>query len=293
MKYTIEEFRKEYPNDAACLDKLFKMRFGNLEACPCCGVAEPKFNRITTRRSYQCRDCYYQIYPTAGTIFEKTTTPLNYWFYAMFLMTTTRNGVAAKELERALGVTYKTAWRMAKLLRDLMGFTNTTSKLKGQVEMDETYVNHGKKDKTIGRSSRNQSPVFGMVERNGNVRAFALENVKKNIIFPLIKKHIDASANISTDEYPLYTNIEPELGIKHGSIKHALKQYRDGSISTNTIEGFFSQLKRSINGTYLHVSKKHIAGYVSECVFRYNNRKNQSQMFENFINQIKVPVLKN
>ena len=104
MKYTLDEFLKEYPNDAACLDKVFKMRFGDMKrVCPCCGK-ETTFRRVVTRRSYQCRLCYHQLYPCANTPFNKTRTPLNYWFYVMYIMTTTRNGVASKEVQRALGV---------------------------------------------------------------------------------------------------------------------------------------------------------------------------------------------
>jgi len=98
--YTIAQFRKEYGNDARCLDRLFTISYGKIEGCPGCGVVGAEFRRITTRRCYQCRVCYHQLYPTKGTIFEKTRTPLTYWFYAMYLMTTTRNGVSAKELER-------------------------------------------------------------------------------------------------------------------------------------------------------------------------------------------------
>jgi transposase len=116
MKYTIEQFRKDYPNDAVCLDKIFKLRYGKLECCPKCAVTPAVFRRIATRRSYQCRDCYHQLYPTAGTVFEKTRTPLTYWFYAMYMMSVTRNGVSAKELQRCLGVTYKCAWRMANVI---------------------------------------------------------------------------------------------------------------------------------------------------------------------------------
>src|SRR6478672_10923667 len=117
-KYTITEFRQDYPNDDACLDKIFKLRFTNL-VCPKCENDKP-FTRVKNRRSYQCPCCGFQVYPTEGTIFEKTTTPLTYWFYAIFLQTTTRNGVAAKELERQLNVCYKTALRMAHQIKKLM-----------------------------------------------------------------------------------------------------------------------------------------------------------------------------
>ena len=284
MKYTIEQFRKDYPHDAACLDKLFKLRYGNLEACPICGVCNPEFRRLTTRRAYQCRDCYHQIYPTAGTIFQKTTTPLNYWFYAMYLMTTTRNGVSAKELERSLDITYQTAWRMAKLIRELMGRKPHPGKLKGIVEIDETYIG-GPRDAKNGRSNIDKTAVFAMVERRGHVIAKKVEDVKKPTLFSIIDDNVDKTAKVMSDEFKTYVNLA-DLGYIHKTIKHQLKRYVDGEISTNTIEGFFSQLKRMIRGTHIHISKKYVQQYVDECVFRYNNRFAPEKMFDEMLSAI-------
>lgn len=276
MKYPIAQLRKEYPNEAVCLDKLFKLKYGTLNGCPNCGVANAKFKRITKRRCYQCRECYYQMYPTAGTVFEKTRTPLTYWFYAMFLMSTTRNGVSAKELERFLGVTYKTAWRMAKCIRELMGRKKRNGKLKGTVEMDETYF--GKDANGIPGRNRNKGTVFAMVQRQGEVTALTVDNVQKDTLFPIIEQYVDKSAKVMTDEFKTYTNLS-ELGYDHRAIKHQLKRYREGAVSTNTVEGFFSQLKRTVRGTHIWVSKKHLQHYVDECVFRYNYRNRAPEMF--------------
>ena len=285
MKYTITQFRKDYPNDAVCLDKLFQLRYGKLEACPCCGVVNPIFKRVITRRSYQCRDCYYQVYPTAGTVFEKTRTPLTYWFYAMYLMTVTRNGVSAKELERVLGVTYKTAWRMAKQIRELMGRTKKSA-LFGTVECDETYLtNDSTKSNSRGRSPEEKMTVFAMVERKGNVVAQKVSDAKKETLFPIIDQTIDKSAKVMTDEFKTYTNLS-KLGYEHKTIMHKLKRYRDNDISTNTVEGFFSQLKRMIGGTHIWVSEKHLQLYVNECCFRYNNRMIGGGMFDVMLNSV-------
>lgn len=281
MKYTIQQFRKDYPNDAVCLDKLFQLRFGNMEACPSCGVVHPKYRRITTRRAYQCRDCYHQIHPTAGTIFEGTTTPLTYWFYAMYLMTVTRNGVSAKELERTLGVTYKTAWRMAKMIRELMGRRpHPGKKLKGTVEIDETYIG-GVIERKTGRSLE-KTPVLAMVERMGNVIAKKVDNVQKNTLFPLIEENVEKNTKVMTDEFKTYVNLK-DLQLDHKTIQHKLEKYVDGQISTNTVEGFFSQLKRMIGGTHIWVSKKHLQLYVDECCFRYNNREKGGEMFNEML----------
>lgn len=277
MKYTLSDYKKEYPNEAACMDKVFVMRFGSLEmTCPCCGK-ETKFRRVTTRKSYQCRLCYHQLYPCAGTPFEKTRTPLTYWFYVMFMMTTTRNGVASKEVQRALGVTYKTAHKMTTQIRKLMA-EFYDRKLTGHVELDETYVSISA-NKTPGRHNENKKPVFATVERLGLVKAKVMDNVKIENVHPYIEANVDKDAQISTDEFPLYASLHKLGYINHDTINHSIKEYRRGSVCTNTIEGFFGQLKRMIGGTHIHVSGQHLQKYVDEAVFRYNHRFADVDMF--------------
>ena len=306
-KFTLAEFRKQYSTNAQCLDKIFKLRYGNLNHCPECGC-ETTFRRITTRRAYQCKHCYAQFYPTAGTPFEKTTTPLSDWFYVIFLFTTTRNGVAAKEIERQLGVTYKTAWRMGHCIRMLIAGLDT-EQLKGFIEMDETYVGgatknmsktkrnaqketyiHKGKERIKRRNIDNKTPVFAMVSRGGGVVAYAMPRITKETVFEVVQQHVDANAIVSTDESRIYDGLEQFLGVEHGRVSHANDEYRNGHFSTNSVEGYFSQLKRTIKGTHLHVSAKYLQNYVNECSFRYNNRKNQQGMFDAMISNI-TPVL--
>lgn len=283
LTYTIDQFRKDYPNDAACLDAIFKKRYGDMKCCPKCD-RETQFKRISTRRSYQCRLCYHQIYPTAGTVFENTRTPLTYWFYAIFLFTVTRNGVSAKELQRQLGVTYKTAWRMGHHIRLLMG-DNSGDMLDGVVEMDEMFARTGGESEQPGRTTENKTPVFGMVERLGKVRAFAVPDTKKLTLFPIIKDHVNKDAQVYTDEWLTYKNLG-DAGFKHEVVSHSLGEYVKGSISTNTIEGFWSQVKRTIGGTHLCVSRKYLQLYIDECCFRYNNREIGNEMFFKLLNQV-------
>ncbi|HEX5003046.1 MAG TPA: IS1595 family transposase [Bacteroidia bacterium] len=283
-KFTIEEFRKAYPSDAACLDKVFKMRYGSVTECPKCN-RETQFRRISTRRCYQCRLCYAQFYPTAGTIFEKSRVSLQDWFYIIYLFASTRNGVSSKEIERILGVTYKCAFRMGHQIRKLLE-TVPAEKLTGVVEMDETYIG-GKQINVTGRTLGQKKPVFGMVERLGNVRAYHVPDVKKSTIMPIVHEQVDKKASVNTDDYPLYTNL-PKEGFKlHSAINHTLKRYRDGATSTNTIEGYFGQLKRMINGTHIHVSDKYLQAYIVESCFRYNHRSYPTEMFNLMIGQIK------
>jgi len=282
MKFTITDFRKLYPTDAACLDKIFKLRYGNLETCPECGN-KADFRRISTRRSYQCKYCYHQLYPTAGTVFEKTTTPLSFWFYSIYLMTATRNGVSAKELERQLGVTYKTAFRMAHKIRGLLS-QQKQNKLNGFVELDETYIG-GKFKGKRGRGSENKEIVFAMVERQGDVKAVHVENTKRKTLYPIIEQNVSKDSKVNTDEFPVYERLK-DFGFEHSVINHSLEQYCINETSTNTIEGFFSQLKRTIRGTHIHVSAEYLQNYINECAFRYNNRKSDSPMFEVAINNL-------
>jgi transposase len=276
-KFTVDDFKRMYQTDAACLDTLFKIRYGKLEACPAC-ACPASFRRITTRRCYQCKHCYSQFYPTQGTVFENTHVALHHWFHVMYLFTTTRNGLAAKEVQRIVGCTYKTAWRMGHQIRTLIGDSGDTL-LKGFIEMDETYVG-GKSERAVGRNTTEKAPVFAMVERQGRVKAFQVKNVQKQTVYPLIQNNVSTDSIVNTDEFKLYANLKKDLGLKeHNTINHSMKVYRIGSASTNTIEGYFSQLKRMIYGTHLHVSPQHLQKYVQECNFRYNNRKNQDGMF--------------
>lgn len=283
MKYTLAQFRKEYPNDEACLQKLLELRYVKLGACPECGVTDPYFVRVEGRRCYRCEDCHAQIYPTAGTIFEKTTTPLTSWFHAMYLMIVTRNGVAAKELQRVLGVTYKTAWRMGRQIRLLMA-EEKIGKLFGEVQIDEAFVggkeSHHRKDKNGKKKPAKQKmPVIAMVEKKGRVFAKPVENIRRKTLFPEIEENVDKSATIYTDEFNVYLTLK-DLGYAHDSVKHSMGEYVRDGVSTNAVEGFFSQLKRMIGGSYVWVSAKHLHLYLSECVFRYNNRFRGNLMFD-------------
>lgn len=271
---TYKEFKKLYPNDGVCLSKLFTLRFGHLKECPACN-SPAEFRRVRTRKCYHCVHCYLQLYPMQGTFFENTHMPLTDWFYIMHLFTTTRNGVAAKEIERAIGCTYKTAFRICHQVRKLMEGLSP-EKLSGFVEIDETFNTNGSEK----NGTRQESTIFGMVERSGNVKAFKVGNIQRETLFPIIEKHVEIRSKVSTDENAVYNTIDSELKMQHGTVKHSAEEYKRGWITTNTIEGYFSQIKRAIYGTYLHVSDKYIENYVSECTFRYNNRKQQEMMFE-------------
>lgn len=281
--FTVTEFFKRFPDDDSCLEHLMLVRHGESLDCPKCGK-HGKFSRIKKLPAYQCAWCGHHVHPKVGTPFEKSRTPLQKWFYAMYLFTTSRHGVPAKELQRQLGVTYKCAWRMGHEIRKYMGATDGDDGLSGHIEVDETYVG-GKMKKTSNNYSRgldNKVAVFGLIERNGNLMTHVIPDAKKKTLFPLIEKHVEKGTTISSDELPAYKRL-PKLGYTHGYVKHGIKQWRKGIHHTNTIEGFWSHLKRSILGTHVHVSRKHMAKYLKEFEFRYNMRSQPEIMFNHLL----------
>lgn len=271
--FTLAEFNEQFPDDAACLDFVFKTRWPK-PVCPECSKKD-SFYRVEKRKCYSCSWCGYQLSPTAGTIFHKSETSLKSWFFAMFLMTASRNGVAAKEIERQLGVTYKTAWRMAHQIRKLMD--ERTGNLKGIVEADETYIG-GIKPGKRGRGAAGKAPVVGIVERGGSVQAKAVPAVTTEQCFGNINRNVERGATVCTDELPVY-NYVAGFGYVHAVVNHGRKEYVRGVAHTNTIDGFWSQLKRSIDGTHHGVSRKHLQNYVNEFAYRYNRRASASPMF--------------
>lgn len=266
MRYTKKQFETEYPDDDACLEAVFQNRFGDLKDCPKCGAIDTKFYRVKKRQCYACMHCGYQLHPLANTIFRKTTTPLKDWFYAIYLFSVSKNGVSAKELERHLGVTYKTAWRMCKQIRLLMEQEN--EKLSGTVETDETYI--GGKGKGKHWHDKKQV-VFGVVERYGRVSAQQVKSAGSRVLLPIIEANVEPKSNIYSDEYRAYRTLK-RRGYTHTTVNHSTLEYARGNVHTNTIEGFWSQLKRSIDGTYHAVSPKYLQSYLNQFVFYYNFR---------------------
>ena len=288
-KYTHKQFQAQYPDDDACLQAILQRRYGKGLVCPNCGIVG-KLTRIEGRRAFACKEgCH--IYPCAGTVFEKSRTPLTDWFYAMYLMTATRNGVSAKELQRQLGVTYKCAWRIGHQLRDLMTArdkANTPTQLSGHVEIDETYIGGRRKGKR-GRHLENKTVVMGMVERKGAFKGQVVEDNKKRTLVPIVEKNVAKGTLINTDSLAAYKSLKL-YGYTHEVLHHEAEEWARGIHSTNSVEGFWSHLKRGISSTHVWVSKKHMQRYVNEFAFRYNNRKSPADMFRRMLAQISQPI---
>ena len=256
-------------------------RYPNGIECPECEKVT-KHHRVNGRSCYACDYCGHQVFPTAGTIFHKSCTPLRTWFHAIFLMANTRCGISAKQLQRETGVTYKTAWRMFKQIRTLLN--EQSGMFSGEVEADETYIGASKHGKR-GRGASGKTIVAGVVERQGEVSASVVPNVQANTLLPMIIEKTSPNSTIYTDEMPSYNRLD-KIGFEHRVINHNAKQYVNGNIHTNTIDGFWSLVKGGIGGVYKHVSPDYLQSYVNEYSFRYNHRNDETPMFQSFINRI-------
>lgn len=290
-KFTLKNFQEMFPDDAACLDYIRSEWFPEVIECPTC-EKPAKFYRITTRKVYGCEFCGHQISPTANTIFHKSPTPLTLWFYVIYLMAQTRGGISAKQIQRETGVTYKTAWRMCKQVRSMLG--EDFDKMNGEVEVDESYFGGEEKNKHAskrtannqGRSTKTKTAVFGMVQRGGKLEVRKVANSKRKTIMPIVAENIEKGTQVYSDEFNVY-NALPEMGYEHEAVSHAEKIYVKGNAHTNNIEGFWSQSKNGIRGVYHAVSAKYLQNYLDEYAFRYNHRDDITPMFLTFLSRVK------
>ncbi len=279
-RFSILRFQAMFPDNETCLAHLFTSLYGT-PTCPTCGRVGAYYHRKDTSH-YVCACGKHNISPKQGTIFAKSDTDLVKWFFAMYLMTASKNGVSAKELERELEVTYKTAWRIAKELRSLM--EQAPGMFDGIIEADETYVG-GIRRGTRGRGAKGKTPVVGVVKRGGSVYAKVATDCKASTILPLIQKSIKPGSRLMTDKFPSYRKARRH-GYKHKTVDHGAREYVRGEVHTNTIEGFWSQLKRSIDGTYHAVSAKHLQSYVNEFAWRYNLRNHETPLFPILLSRV-------
>jgi len=302
--FSLMEFMRAFPDDAACLEHLWRGRYaedGEHAECPKCEQTRTFRRYATGRQSWCCTACGHHIYPTAGTIFHKSSTSLHLWYYAMYLVTSTRCGVSAKQLERSLGVSYRTAWRMLNKIRNEV-MKDDGAMLMGDVEIDETSVD-GKPRKQQGQHShlalgpvnrrseaqklreRSRATVFAAVERGGRVKATVLPSRRGPALKKQVIEWVMPESIVITDEWPAYNGLDRHY-ISHSRINHSTGIYVEGDTHTNTIEGFFGHVKPSIRGTYRKVSHRWLQGYLNEFTWRYNLRyQRDPSMFSELIEQ--------
>jgi transposase len=292
--FSLMEFMREFPNDEACLVYLWRTRYapdGETAHCPKCDT-DRKFKRYETtqrRQSWTCTACGHHVHPTAGTIFQQSSTSLHLWFYAIYLITSTRCGISAKHLERELGVHYKTAWRMFNKIRNQL-MTQDEAPLSGAVEADETFV--GGKPRQADRVRRaklgwnaqtdyweRKAVVFGAVERGGRIRAEVVPNSRASTILPKAQSYILPGSMVFTDEYKPYKRLG-QKGYTHRRINHSARVYVDGNVHTQTIDGFFGLFKTGVRGAHHAVSQKWLQGYLNEWAWRWNHRDDPRAMYE-------------
>ena len=279
-KFTISDFLKRYATSEKCLEEIKNIRFPDGIKCKTCKKVTNHY-KVKDRLQYACSTCRTQTAPLSGTIFQKTSTPLTSWFYAMFLMINTRAGISSKQLQRELGVTYKTAWRIGKQIRTLMA--DDINFKDGIVEIDETFIG-GKPRMKERWDTKTKEVVMGMVQRDGKAYLRHIENTGKWALLEQIQDHVSPKVRVVTDQYSGYVQLKKH-GYKHDFVNHGVTYVTKKDVHTQNIENVWSHLKRGIYGVYRHVSKKYLQAYADEFAFRYNNRKSSGTMFFNLLKQ--------
>lgn len=268
--YSLREFLTEYPNDQACLEEIIKRKYSDW-VCKC---GRTELYPVKGRTSYACA-CGKQVYPLAGTPLSRTKTPLTSWFYVVWVMTQTKSGVSASTMQKHLGVSYKTAWRMMMKVREMM---EDNIPLKGNIEVDETYF-RAKPWRTVRPLAYNgrAQTVIGFVERGGRVKTKIILGSGKLHIQAAVREHVPTTAVLYTDSLWAYSGLKE---YNHHVINHSSKRYVDGHIHTNNIENVWSHIKRGIYGVYRIVHPEYLQRYLDEYAWRYSNRFSSNPFYE-------------
>jgi len=269
-----------FKEESTCVTYLANSRWGTEPACPHCG----NVGAYVTNRGFKCKakECHKKFTVTTGTVFENSKISLRYWFAAIYLATAHKKGISSLQLSRDLNITQKTAWFLLHRVREMLT-NNAPDMLTGTVEVDETYIGgkttnkhkHRRElDNAKGTGSINKTPVVAMLQRDGNIVTIVTPIANGEAIKPFIYANVEAGATVYTDGFGAYKGLDKTY--THEVVRHDAGEYvREGNIHTNSIEGFWSQLKRGIIGTFHQVSPKHLHRYCHEFGYKYNTRKIQ------------------
>lgn len=262
------EFMVVFPDDHSCREYLYKLRWTSGAICPYC--KNTKIYHYSDDVRYKCSDCKKQFRVTTGTVFDSRNLSLQKMFLAYFLLTSSKKGISSIQLSRYLQITQKTAWKLSHKIKQSLT-EPIREKLTGTVEIDETYVGGKRRFSKRGRGAEHKTPVFGILQRNGEVRIWPVENVKSITLKPIIYEHVEYGATIMTDEFRVYRGLSRFY--IHKTVNHGIKEYVNGDTHVNGLEGFWGLMKRGIRGIYHRPSRKYLTDYCAEFEFRYNTRK--------------------
>lgn len=277
--FSILELTKRFSDEQTCIDHLTLLRWNGNVTCPHCENSD-KIYTFKDKKTYKCSKCLKKFNVKTDTIFENTKVSLRTWMIAFYLMSSHKKGISSIQLGKDLNITQKSAWFILHRLR-YASQTESFKKplLENSVEIDETYVG-GKnknrhKDKKVknsqGRSLVDKTAIVGVIERNGQLRAFVVDDVQAETLENIIINNVCKTATLMSDEYVSYKRVSEIMS--HKIVKHGAKEFVNGDCHTNNLEGFWSLLKRGILGIYHFTSRKHLNKYLSEFVYRYNNRE--------------------
>jgi transposase-like protein len=286
----LAQLTESFGTDEKCRKALEQLRWPDGPKCPRC---KAKSTPIANRFQYDCDGCHYQFSVTAGTIFHDSHLSLWKWFITVAILCEAKKGMSACQIQRTVGMSYKTAWYLCHRIRAAMVETNRP-KLGGQIEMDETYVGgkgHGPGIRGRGTKKR---PVIGIRQRNGELRLFHAKEVTGRVLEKFLKENVGEDVEVFfTDESNAYKGVAKRAGIsgKHEMVQHGIKEYVRGRAHTNSIESAFSLFKRGLRGSWHKLSAKHLQAYLEEMCFRFNNRKNPYLFRDTVIKLIQTPNL--
>jgi len=251
------------------------LRWPDGPECPDCGGKEHSY--LTTRHLWKCKACKRQFSVKVGTIFEDSPIPLDKWLTSIWLIANAKNGISSHELGRSIGLTQKSAWFVLHRIRLAMQ-TGTFRKLSGEVEVDETFIGGAarnmhaarRKRAITGTGGKDKTAVVGSLERDGEIRASVVPSRRKRDLHRYVREHVEPGSQVYTDQLESYVGLSEDFG--HQTVDHAI-EYVNGQLHTNTVENFWSLLKRGLKGTYINVEPFHLFRYLDEQVYRFNKRK--------------------